>query len=309
MPRIERAAEQWFGSPDANPTERAAAPGPEFDAMLAGKRIHHGTLNHTAEPVGHEEATPTAAPSENSWARTEHGWDHPSGGVVRPSDEGEGLWQLWGPTATFKGRGSLAKVKQPSEDPNRLMAWYSWAAGEGPKPEGTKFFGARGDWRTNPLIPYGHDWDEEQRRFMPDPDVEPLAEGQRDPRRHPGHDIWDTMEERWPPQHSGAANVSDAELRHLAMIDEDAAEWRRRQVASHDLERSAPREMKARRQEPVAPRTPRTAIQGGEEKSWANGGYSGTVDDQLHAMDDTQRDEVYTEHPWLRPHGEDGSRF
>jgi len=105
-------------------------------------------------------------------------------------------------------------------------------------------------------------------------------------------------------------DVSDAELRHLAMIDEDAAaEWRRRQVASHDLERSAPREMKARRQEPVAPRTPRTAIQGGEEKSWANGGYSGTVDDQLHAMDDTQRDEVYTEHPWLRPHGEDGSRF
>jgi len=243
MPRIERAAEQWFGSPDTNPTEHLAAPGPgpEFNDMLGGKHIHRGTLNHTAGPVGHEEATPTDAPSENSWARTEHGWDHPSGGVVRPSDEGDGLWQLWGPTATFKGRGSLAKVKQPSEDPNHLMAWYSWAQGEGPKPAGTKFFGAH-------------------IRYVP-----------------------------------------DAELHHLAMIDEDAAaEWRRRQVASHDLEPSAPREMKARRQEPVAPRTPRTAIQGAEEKSWANGGYSGTVDDQLHAMDDTQRDEVYTEHPWLR---------
>jgi hypothetical protein len=37
----------------------------------------------------------------------------------------------------------------------------------------------------------------------------------------------------------------------------------------------------------------------GEERGWANGGYSGTVDDALRAMSDDERDGVYSRHPWL----------
>jgi hypothetical protein len=37
----------------------------------------------------------------------------------------------------------------------------------------------------------------------------------------------------------------------------------------------------------------------GEERGWANGGYSGTVDDALRAMSDDERGGVYSRHPWL----------
>jgi hypothetical protein len=60
-----------------------------------------------------------------------------------------------------------------------------------------------GEWRDNPLIPHGHDWSEEEGRFVPDPTAEPLAEGQRDPRR-PKRDIWDATEEAHPSTRQAA---------------------------------------------------------------------------------------------------------
>lgn len=62
------------------------------------------------------------------------GWTHPSGHEIHPSDEGEGLYQLYSPTVSFGSRPStLVPVKQPTSDAQSLMDWVEYTLG-GPKP-------------------------------------------------------------------------------------------------------------------------------------------------------------------------------
>ena len=79
------------------------------------------------------EWTHTYVPQE--WEPHESGgWTHPSGHEIHPSDEGEGLYQLYSPTVSFGNKpSSLVPVKQPTNDAQGLMDWVEYTLG-GPKP-------------------------------------------------------------------------------------------------------------------------------------------------------------------------------
>lgn len=50
---------------------------------------------------------------------------------------------------------------------------------------------AAGEWRTNPLIPYGHAWSDEHQRFMPEEGYDPATKPAVDPRPSPLMDAVD----------------------------------------------------------------------------------------------------------------------
>lgn len=117
----------------------------DFDdctSQNSGKRspeAYCGEIKHRTE----DKTAKTPTMLDDKWQQTSEGWAHPDGGMIKPSPDHEGKYQLYGPTVSFGGHGGkLAPLKAPHEDPHHLMNWYSWASGEGPKPPGTSFFGA-----------------------------------------------------------------------------------------------------------------------------------------------------------------------
>jgi hypothetical protein len=81
-----------------------------------------------------------ATPVYPDWVKTEDGWVHPSGGVLRQTADGK--YQMYGPAVTMNGGdGPLVPIKQPSEDPQPLMDWWDWTEGAAPKPAGVHFWG------------------------------------------------------------------------------------------------------------------------------------------------------------------------
>jgi hypothetical protein len=99
------------------------------------------------------------------------------------------------------------------------------------------------------------------------------------------------------------ANISDREADALS----DAHEGTKPYVPNIDWERAkkelSPQALSALKRA-VAKETAKSdaraaAAPARPEKSWANGGYRGTVGDQLHAMTPQQRAKAARRHPWL----------